>query len=533
MKHFRSLLFLILFLIVGAPRSWAQGPIPFVKSQWFNGSGQPLNGAKLCTTASGGTTPLATYSDFTVSPGSINTNPITLDSSGRANVFLTNGVLYRFTMYTAGTGSTCNGQPVGSLLWSVDGVTNARLNGTQFRIPVFQTSQSIGNGSLTDTNGQVAYPDWTPATTAALNFYQVGATGDHSTGRPGGSDFRPLAVIDISNPVNSVGGKQGLYINSKMTSSSGPRNITGLFIDHYALDDNGGETSGLHIVSTGSGDAASLFHYAHERPAGYPLPCATCGFGLEIGVDHGDAIQIQLIDNSRDSVAYQGRGITINDFATPGGYSDILIVPKAPGTGAGRFALRVDNDTGTDPRFYTMLDSGQTFIKGELDLRNNVQFDTGMGAYWNLAAGNQPYIVAKNATNFLEFKGGTGGMRVVDNAGTTILSRLTNTGTLILGNTDSADYASTPGIYSLRPIYVSTGAADASFIVLSIGGGRVALGSARTGVGTTLPLDVTVGGTATQRNETSGTDRFCIYVNGSLRLLSVSAGAIIDGGACP
>lgn len=80
----------------------------------------------VCTTTSGTSTPLATYSNAALT--SANANPITLSAAGRAvsgatliAVYLQSQA-YRITVYAAGTGNTCNGMSVGTQLYQRDGV---------------------------------------------------------------------------------------------------------------------------------------------------------------------------------------------------------------------------------------------------------------------------------------------------------------------------------------------------------------------------------------------------------------------------
>jgi hypothetical protein len=68
-------------------------PVPFL--QFIDANGDPLAGGKLYTYAAGTTTPLATY---TTNAGNIvNTNPVILDSAGRASVWLAAGS-YKFVL---------------------------------------------------------------------------------------------------------------------------------------------------------------------------------------------------------------------------------------------------------------------------------------------------------------------------------------------------------------------------------------------------------------------------------------------------
>jgi len=93
----------------------AQTPVsllPNPRIQFFNSSGQPLAGGLVYTTASGTSTPLATYTD---SSGTIqNSNPIVLDSGGFASAWLQSSAVYRIRVTDSG----------GSQQWVVDGVTS-------------------------------------------------------------------------------------------------------------------------------------------------------------------------------------------------------------------------------------------------------------------------------------------------------------------------------------------------------------------------------------------------------------------------
>ena len=98
---------------------------PTPKLQFFDLNGDPLSGGLLYTYAAGTTTPLATYTDST--GVSANTNPITLDSRGEANVWLS-GAIYKFALYTS----------AGVLIWTVD-----NINGSTF------ASNATGDGTTT------------------------------------------------------------------------------------------------------------------------------------------------------------------------------------------------------------------------------------------------------------------------------------------------------------------------------------------------------------------------------------------------
>ena len=96
-------------------------PMPAPEIQYLNAAGQPLAGAFLCSFAAGTSTPLATYTDSTA--GTPNTNPIVLDSNGRASVWVGSS-LYKFVLYVGGNGA-CPG--TGAVQWSQDNVSDTTL----------------------------------------------------------------------------------------------------------------------------------------------------------------------------------------------------------------------------------------------------------------------------------------------------------------------------------------------------------------------------------------------------------------------
>ena len=98
---------------------------PTPKLQFFDANGDPLADGLLYTYEAGSTTPLVTYTDST--GVSLNTNPITLDSRGEANVWL-GADIYKFALYTS----------VGVLIWTVD-----NINGSTFSV------NAVGDGTTT------------------------------------------------------------------------------------------------------------------------------------------------------------------------------------------------------------------------------------------------------------------------------------------------------------------------------------------------------------------------------------------------
>ncbi len=129
-----------------------------VIEQLLDDNGALLAGGKVYTYQAGTTTPLATYVDS--SGGSPNTNPLTLDASGRGDLWFAVGLAYKVVVQL----------PSGTVLKTVDGVkvasfaidapiiltwtgpqptANLFLGGEAWRGPGVWTSNFAGAGGLT------------------------------------------------------------------------------------------------------------------------------------------------------------------------------------------------------------------------------------------------------------------------------------------------------------------------------------------------------------------------------------------------
>lgn len=152
-----------------------QTALPTAKAAFYDNSGAPCAGCLLHTYIAGGTTPQATY---TTSNGATpNANPIVLDSAGRADIWTTPGVSYRFDLYTAGA----------VLLWSVDNIPGGSLAG--------QSTVTANYVFAGPTTGAAAAPDFRALVLADLptgilltasNFGSQGTTTTLLHGNAGG-----------------------------------------------------------------------------------------------------------------------------------------------------------------------------------------------------------------------------------------------------------------------------------------------------------------------------------------------------------
>lgn len=93
--------------------------MPVAKQQLLDNNGKPAAGSCLYSFYAGTSTPLATYSDS--GAGSPNTNPVALDSAGRANVWL-GAASYKLVLTSKPVSGACPSSPGGTTYWTVDNV---------------------------------------------------------------------------------------------------------------------------------------------------------------------------------------------------------------------------------------------------------------------------------------------------------------------------------------------------------------------------------------------------------------------------
>jgi len=132
--------------------------LPWQPTQFADNSGKILSGGKVCTYAAGTSTGLATYTDSTgATPNSVPPNAIVLDSSGRANIWLSQDRAYKITVLTAGTDNTCS---TGTTIRTVDQIAAgmaARYIGTAAPVSgTYQTGDFVWNSAPTNTVGSAS-----------------------------------------------------------------------------------------------------------------------------------------------------------------------------------------------------------------------------------------------------------------------------------------------------------------------------------------------------------------------------------------
>lgn len=121
MKIIATLLALLACVVPVSAQGWL---MPDIQQEQFGVLGTFATNGFICTYASGTTTPLSTYTDNGLTSAA--QNPIRLNSAGRpsqssveVSIYLT-AQSYKFAIYAAGTGNTCSGTTVGTLIRTVD-----------------------------------------------------------------------------------------------------------------------------------------------------------------------------------------------------------------------------------------------------------------------------------------------------------------------------------------------------------------------------------------------------------------------------
>jgi hypothetical protein len=163
---------------------------------WDN-DGNPAIGGLLYTYTAGTTTNLATYTDVALSVP--NTNPVVLDSAGRATIYLTPLAAYKFVLKNA----------LGTTLWTQDNITVAAVSDAVTRIiagtgiTITSTGAETGRGDVTITKSSdpaiasLATNEVIIAASATqLGRVAVGLTGEVFVGVTGAApDFAPTLAL--------------------------------------------------------------------------------------------------------------------------------------------------------------------------------------------------------------------------------------------------------------------------------------------------------------------------------------------------
>ena len=201
----RSVALLVLLAVVSL--SGQNGTVmPYAKIQFFDNNGDPCNGCLLYTYNSGTTTPLATYSESTLTTP--NANPVVMDSAGRATVFLS-PTAYKFVLKTAAAVT----------LWTVDGISAVGMAnigsqivtfGGQANTPVTATAYPSGTTFATLHAGTLMWNinSANIGGTYALEGMLLGSGGTITAALVNLSDGAPDTPIVTIASSNAVGERQ-------------------------------------------------------------------------------------------------------------------------------------------------------------------------------------------------------------------------------------------------------------------------------------------------------------------------------------
>lgn len=196
MKKLFAILSYVVLLCSLAP---AQVPVtisPAPKLQFLDQNGKPLAGGCVFTYAAGTTTPQATYTDATGTAQ--NTNPVILDSGGRASIWLT-AQGYKFSVASSG-GTNCAS---GTTQYTVDAVTALSFNSAPLIISASPNPATAGfirmaNGDLVNwrniaNSANIGFAQAGVAAAANGNIADVLQYGDSSHG-----GLQAQAFVDFS-----------------------------------------------------------------------------------------------------------------------------------------------------------------------------------------------------------------------------------------------------------------------------------------------------------------------------------------------
>ena len=214
-KLFLASLALILISVSASAVTVTPAPLP--KLQFFNNSGGVLSGGKIYTYEPGSTTAKITYTDSTA--GTANTNPVVLDSAGRANIWIDGCVKFIVktssdtTLYTVD--NVCEYQTSSAAVseWQVSGLTPTYVSATSFSVPGDHTSTFVAGTRLQSTNTAGTIYSTVASSSYGSSVTTVTVSNDSGALDSGLSAVSVglLAVSNPSIPVRPVVSKTGDY----------------------------------------------------------------------------------------------------------------------------------------------------------------------------------------------------------------------------------------------------------------------------------------------------------------------------------
>lgn len=150
-----------------AGAAWAQNAVPLLQPHKYfvDGSGNPCVGCMLNTYLAGTTTPTPTYTDSSMTTQ--NPNPVIMDATGQANIWLNPAITYKFVLQNA----------LGTTLWTADNVSAAG-GGSSVSVCGPASTIQIANSSV---NGLTCDPNITINTSNHTLLVGGAVSGPHFT----------------------------------------------------------------------------------------------------------------------------------------------------------------------------------------------------------------------------------------------------------------------------------------------------------------------------------------------------------------
>lgn len=173
----------ILILFVSTVRSMQSYiPMPVPRIQFADANGIPVANGKLYTCIAGSACPGTTVTTYTdAAGGASNTNPIVLDSSGRATVFVPAGVAIQYVLYDASsvqvTGYSIDAVRAGPFNLGTMSAFGVLFQGSGITASIYSTSAGTNNQVLMGHTS--AAPSFT--STPILTSLTIGTAGSALT----------------------------------------------------------------------------------------------------------------------------------------------------------------------------------------------------------------------------------------------------------------------------------------------------------------------------------------------------------------
>lgn len=253
---------MLFFLLVSANAQNLGSPI-IIQPQFNNASGIPLALGKLCSYAAGTSTPLATYSERTLTTQ--NSNPMILTAGGllQQQIYL-DAVAYKFVLRTAGSDNTCStGTVIGTWDYQYDIAALYRSEfATKLDDKVCHASQYTGT-TPNNMGGKVkTCYDALPGTGGTIDARGLEGAQVWTTTLTCSKPVTILlgaSTIAVSNQVMVngagcviVGLGQGISIVSIATGIDGFNPGTGTVISNLTIQGPGTVSAGNSCIDSGS-----------------------------------------------------------------------------------------------------------------------------------------------------------------------------------------------------------------------------------------------------------------------------------------